>query len=67
MVSKKTEGLKGPLQFRLRGKKMPRMIPAHTIENSLEMARQMEQLSGLPILPRESTPEQESGDVWGTS
>ena len=67
MVAKRTEGLRGPLQFKLRGKKMPRMIPAHTIENSLEMARQMEQLSGLPILPHEETPETKPGDVWGTS
>ncbi len=52
-VQKKTQGLKGPLQFRLKGKKMMKMIPAHTIENSLEMARQMEQLSGITFLPDE--------------
>jgi hypothetical protein len=52
-VAKKTQGLKGPLQIKLRGKRMPRSIPAHTIENSLEMARQMEHLSGISFLPVE--------------
>ena len=52
VVQKKTEGLKGPLRFTLKGKRSFKMIPAHTIENSLEMARQMELLSGLPILPQ---------------
>lgn len=53
-VQKKTQGLKGPLQFKVKGKRGMKAIPAHTIENSLEMARQMEQLSGLQILPRET-------------
>jgi len=53
-VSKKTQGLKGPLNFKLKGKKLPKAIPAHTIENSLEMARQMEQLSGIDFLPNEA-------------
>lgn len=54
-VQKKTQGLKGPLQFKVKGKRGLKMIPAHTIENSLEMARQMEQLSGLSILPAEQS------------
>jgi hypothetical protein len=53
-VKKKTEGLKGPLQFKVKGKRGFKMIPAHTIENSMEMARQMEQLSGISFLPQES-------------
>lgn len=53
-VSKKTRGLKGPLQIKLKNKRMPKAIPAHTIENSLEMARQMEQLSGISFLPPEA-------------
>jgi len=52
-VQKKTQGLKGPLQFKLKGKRSVKMIPAHTIENSLEMARQMERLSGISFIPEE--------------
>ena len=52
-VKKKTQGLKGPLRFTLKGKKRLFMIPAHTIENSMEMAREMERLSGISILPPE--------------
>ncbi|MBN1434333.1 hypothetical protein JW921_06190 [Candidatus Fermentibacterales bacterium] len=52
-VSRKTQGLKGPLQIKLRDKRIPKVIPAHTIENSMEMARQMEQLSGIAFLPVE--------------
>jgi hypothetical protein len=54
-VQKKTVGLKGPLQFKVKGKRGLKMIPAHTIENSLEMARQMEQLSGIQFLPQDSS------------
>ncbi len=50
-VQKKTQGLKGPLQFKVKGKRSLRMIPAHTIENSMEMARQIELLSGISFLP----------------
>jgi len=50
-VKKKTEGLKGPIHVKLHGKKIPKIIPAHTIENSMEMARQMETLSGISFLP----------------
>ncbi|MCD4701881.1 MAG: hypothetical protein K8S24_08505 [Candidatus Aegiribacteria sp.] len=53
VVQKKTQGLKGPLQFKLKGKRMPKSIPAQTIENSLEMARQIELLSGISFLPTE--------------
>ena len=53
-VKKKTMGLKGPLRFTLKGKsKRILMIPAHTIENSVEMAREMERLSGISFLPAE--------------
>ncbi len=52
-VKKKTQGLKGPLYFKIKGKKRNHMIPAHTIENSLEMAMEMERLSGISFLTGE--------------
>ena len=54
-VSKKNQGLKGPITLKLKGKRMPKVIPAHTIENSLEMARQVELLSGISFLPDQNT------------
>ena len=57
VVKKKTQGLKGPLRFKLKGKRSFRMIPAQTIENSMEMARQMELLSGISFLPSEMNAE----------
>ena len=53
-VKKKTQGLKGPINFKIKGSKLPKAIPAHTIENSMEMARQMQQLSGIDFLPSEA-------------
>jgi len=52
-VKSRTQGLKGPLNFRIKGRRMPVMIPAHTIEDSLHMAMQMERLSGISFLPEE--------------
>ncbi len=52
-VKKKTQGLKGPLFFKVKGKKRNLMIPAHTIENSVEMAMEMERLSGISFLTGE--------------
>lgn len=52
-IAAKTEGLKGPLSFKLKGKKMWTQMPAHAIERSAEMAREMEQHTGLTILPEE--------------
>lgn len=52
-VKKKTQGLKGPLFFKVKGKKRKLMIPAHTIENSLKMAMEMERLSGITFLSGE--------------
>ncbi|MCP4647637.1 MAG: hypothetical protein GY852_07870, partial [bacterium] len=37
-VKNKTQGLKGPLSFKIKGKRGQKMIPAHTIANSMEMA-----------------------------
>lgn len=51
MVKSKTQGLKGPIHVKLKDKRMPLIIPAHTIENSYEMAREMERLSGISFLP----------------
>ncbi len=52
-VKARTTGLKGPLLVKLRGKRMPVMIPAHMIENSLEMALEVQRLSGRSFLPEE--------------
>ncbi len=57
VVQNKTQGLKGPIRFKLKEKRSFSMIPAHTIENSMEMARQMELLSGISFLPSELTGE----------
>ncbi len=53
VIAKKTQGLKGPLMFKLKGKRGQRAIQAHAVENSLEMARQMEQHTNLVILEPE--------------
>jgi len=55
-VKKKTQGLKGPIHVKVRDKRVPLVIPAHTIENSMEMAREMERLSGIQFLPAEAGP-----------
>lgn len=52
-VSARTEGLRGPLWVKLKDRKMQVQIPAHSIENSVAMAREMERLSGLEIFPPE--------------
>lgn len=52
-VQNKTQGLKGPLFFKVKGKRGQKMIPAHTIANSLEMAMEMERLSGISFLSAE--------------
>lgn len=52
-VAAKTQGLKGPLQFKVKGKWGYRQIPAHAIQNSLAMVEEMERQSGLVILPKE--------------
>lgn|GEM_PF-1123177 len=67
-VAARTEGLKGPLGFKVKGKKMFREMPAHAIERSVAMAQQFEQYTGLTIFPKpegeeaaaegEATPEQ---------
>lgn len=56
-VRKKTGGLKGPMSIKLRDRKRPVIVPAHTIQNSLEMAREMERLSGVSFLPEEGRAE----------
>lgn len=52
-VKARTEGLKGPLHIKMKGRRTPKIIPAHTIDRSLEMALEMERLSGIEFLPRE--------------
>jgi len=51
-VKAKTRGLKGPMQIKLKDKRVPKTIPAHTIAGSMEMALEMERLSGIEFLPR---------------
>lgn len=51
-VSKRTQGLNGPLSFKVHGKKLWQQIPAHAIDRSFEMAQEMERRTGLEILPR---------------
>ncbi len=58
-VSSRTEGLKGPLMFKLKGRKLPHQIPAHQIEGSVAMAREIETRTGLEIFPPEPEPEPE--------
>lgn len=51
-VSARTEGLKGPLGFKLKGKRMFIQMPAHAIERSVAMAEEMERRTGLVIFPK---------------
>jgi hypothetical protein len=50
-VSARTEGLRGPIVIKLKDRRLPHMLPAHQVENSVAMAREMERLSGLTIFP----------------
>lgn len=54
-VKAKTKGLKGPLTIKLRDKRMAKTIPAQMIDSSMEMAREMERLSGMEFLPGEGS------------
>ena len=54
-VAAKTQGLKGPLRFKVKGGGW-KIIPAHTIQNTYEMAREMEKRTGLKILPADVVP-----------
>jgi hypothetical protein len=53
-VEAKTQGVKGPIQFKVKGKWVPQMMPAHTVENSIAMVRAIEQRSGHTILAPEA-------------
>ncbi len=53
-VSARTDGLKGPLLMKLKGRKLPIQIPAHQIDGSVAMAREIEARSGLAIFPPEA-------------
>ena len=52
-IASKSKGLNGPIIFKLKGKRGQKFIPAHSIENSLEMAKEMEQHTGLALLINE--------------
>ena len=52
-VVARTEGLKGPLFVKVRGKFDRVGIPAHQLQNSAEMAQEMERRTGFQILPAE--------------
>lgn len=51
-VSARTEGLKGPLGYKLKGKGGWREMPAHAIANSVAMAKEFERRTGLVIFPK---------------
>lgn len=55
-VAKRTVGLKGPIQYKLNGKRMWRMFPAHMIDNSVEFGLQVEQQTGIRFLPDDLRP-----------
>jgi hypothetical protein len=50
IIANKSKGLNGPIIFKLKGKRGQKFIPAHSIDNSLEMAQEMEKHTGLAIL-----------------
>jgi len=52
-VKKRSQGLKGPIHVKLHGKRVPKMIPAHMMEDSVRLAQEMERLSGISFLPEE--------------
>lgn len=56
-VSARTEGLRGPLFVKLKDRRIPLQVPAHQLENSVAMAREIEKRSGLAIFPPEPAPE----------
>lgn len=60
-VAKRTPGLKGPLHYKVKGSRGWKIIPAHTLDNSGEMARAMERATGLTILPPEEPAPADSG------
>jgi len=60
-IQARTQGLKAPLQFKLKGKRGWKMFPAHAVQNSVEMAREMERRTGLAIFPPEPEAAPEAG------
>lgn len=53
-VSARSEGLRGPLMIKLKDRKIPNQIPAHQIQRSVAMARELEKRTGLEIFPPEA-------------
>ena len=51
VVKRKTQGIKGPIQFKVKGKRGWRVIPAHVLQNSLELAQELEKRTGLQVFP----------------
>lgn len=64
-VAKRTVGLKGPIHYRLKGKRMWGMFPAHMIENSVAFGLKAEQYTGIRFLPDELRPDGEVVPVVG--
>ena len=52
-IANKTQGLNGPIIFKLKGKRGQKFVPAHQIEDSLRMAKLMEEHTGLALLVSE--------------
>lgn len=56
VVTARTEGLKGPLAFKMRGQRTWKRIPAQAVQRSVELAQAMERHTGLQIFPPDSAP-----------
>ena len=56
-VEKRTIGLNGPIEYKLKGKRMWRAFPAHLFQNSVDLALRAESQTGIRFLPDELRPE----------
>lgn len=50
IVASRTEGLKGPVLFKVKGKRLHQNLPAHAIQRSFELAEELQRRTGLPVL-----------------
>ncbi len=51
-VAARTEGLKGPIHYKLKGKRMHRQLPAQQFQNSWVMGEEIERRSGIAFMPK---------------
>jgi hypothetical protein len=64
-VEKRTLGLKGPIEYKLKGKRMWRMFPANMVENSADLGLLAEQRTGARFVPDDLRPEGELVEIVG--